>query len=88
MFAHIPVGALRAFESAARLQSFKRAAAELHVTPTAVSHQMKALEQRLGLTLFERRARAVSLTAAGEKLFHAVHSAWLDISQALLTGLR
>jgi len=83
MFAHLPVGALRTFEAAARLQSFKRAAAELHVTPTAVSHQMKALEQRLGLPLFERRTRGVSLTAAGESLFRCVHGAWLDIAQAL-----
>ncbi|GAB1578057.1 LysR substrate-binding domain-containing protein [Bordetella petrii] len=83
MFAHLPVSALRAFESAARLQSFKRAAAELHVTPTAISHQMKSLEQRLGLALFERRARAVRLTSAGETLFRAVHGAWLDIAQAL-----
>ncbi|MDM9559739.1 MULTISPECIES: LysR substrate-binding domain-containing protein [Bordetella] len=83
MFAHLPVNALRAFESAARLQSFKRAAAELHVTPTAISHQMKGLEQRLGLALFERRARAVGLTPAGETLFRAVHGAWLDIAQAL-----
>ena len=81
MFAHLPVGALRTFEAAARLQSFKRAAAELHVTPTAVSHQMKALEQRLGLPLFERRTRGVSLTAAGESLFRCVHGAWLDIAQ-------
>ena len=46
MFANLPVTALRTFESAARLRSFKLAAAELAVTPTAVSHQVKALEQR------------------------------------------
>lgn len=83
MFAHLPVSALRAFEAAARLQSFKGAAAELHVTPTAISHQMKALEHRLGLPLFDRRARGVSLTASGDMLFRIVHGAWLDIAQAL-----
>ena len=83
MFAHLPVVALRAFEAAARLQSFKHAAAELHVTPTAVSHQIKALEHRLGLRLFQRRARGVSLSAGGELLFRCVHGAWLDIAQTL-----
>ena len=57
MFANLPVTALRTFESAARLRSFKLAAAELAVTPTAVSHQVKALEQRVGVALFERAAR-------------------------------
>ncbi|MCD0501693.1 LysR substrate-binding domain-containing protein [Bordetella petrii] len=83
MFAHLPVAALRAFESAARLQSFKQAAAELHVTPTAISHQMKNLEHRLGMPLFERRARGVSLTPGGQALFRCVHGAWLDIAQTL-----
>ncbi|MFY3065968.1 LysR family transcriptional regulator, partial [Achromobacter xylosoxidans] len=48
MFASLPVTALRAFEAAARLRSFKAAAAELSVTPTAVSHQIKALERHAG----------------------------------------
>lgn len=49
MFASLPVTALRAFEAAARLRSFKAAAAELAVTPTAVSHQIKALERHAGV---------------------------------------
>ncbi|WZB70977.1 LysR family transcriptional regulator [Achromobacter xylosoxidans] len=57
MFANLPVTALRTFESARALRSFKLAAAELAVTPTAVSHQVKALEQRVGVALFERAAR-------------------------------
>lgn len=53
------------FESAARQLSFKQAAAELHVTPSAVSQQLATLEAQLGLMLFERRPRAVALTEAG-----------------------
>ena len=60
-----PLNALRAFESAARLQSFARAAAELHVTPAAISHQVKGLEDFLGIKLFRRRASGLELTHAG-----------------------
>src|SRR5215470_1228375 len=55
---------LRAFCVAARHLSFKLAAAELCVTPSAVSHQMKELEELLGVRLFERRTRALELTSA------------------------
>ena len=64
-----PLAALRAFEAAARHGSFKHAAAELAVTPTAISHQIRSLEDQLGLSLFERRARQVSLTEAGARLY-------------------
>ena len=60
-----PLGALRAFESASRQLSFVRAADELHVTPAAVSHQIKQLEQWLKLKLFDRGANGVTLTTAG-----------------------
>lgn len=63
------LNALRVFEAAARRLSFKDAAEELHVTPTAVSHQIGNLEDALGLALFERTARRVKLTAAGRQLF-------------------
>lgn len=59
---------LKTFQIAARLQSFKAAAEELYVTPSAVSHQIKALEEQLGVTLFERGARGartLALTDAG-----------------------
>ena len=59
---------LKTFQIAARLQSFKAAAEELYVTPSAVSHQIKALEEQLGVTLFERGvrgARTLALTDAG-----------------------
>lgn len=87
MFATLPVNALRTFESAARLRSFKLAAAELAVTPTAISHQIKALEQQLGFALFERVPRGVRLTPKGETLFSGVHGALLDVA-ATLEGLR
>ena len=61
----LPLNALRAFEAAARHLSFTKAAAELHVTPTAVGHQVKALEEFLGVTLFHRLNRALRLTDAG-----------------------
>jgi LysR family glycine cleavage system transcriptional activator len=59
---------LRAFEAAARLLSFKRAAEELNVTPTAISHQVRQLEEAIGIRLFERRTRQVLLTAEGQVL--------------------
>lgn len=67
-----PLGALRVFEAAARRLSFKLAAEELNVTPTAVSHQVRLLEDTLGIKLFERRTRQVRLTASGHALFPAV----------------
>lgn len=59
-----PLNALKAFEAAARLLSVKKAAAELSVTPAAVSHQIKALEDHLGVKLFYRHNRALELTEA------------------------
>ena len=61
-----PLTALRAFEAAARHLSFAKAAAELNVTPAAVSHQIKALEAQLGVTLFRRANRAIYLTEAAQ----------------------
>jgi LysR family glycine cleavage system transcriptional activator len=54
-----PLNTLRAFEAAARYLSFKKAAAELHVTAGAVSHQVKLLEDHMGVTLFRRLTRAL-----------------------------
>lgn len=64
-----PFSALRAFEAAARHGSFKQAANELAVTPTAISHQIRLLEQFTGLTLFKRQVRKVVLTDAGSELY-------------------
>lgn len=58
----------KTFDVAARFNSFKQAAEELHVTPTAVSHQIKALEEMLGTLLFKRKTRAVTLTKEGQLL--------------------
>jgi LysR family glycine cleavage system transcriptional activator len=64
-----PIQLLIAFEAAGRLGSFKAAAAELHLTPSAVSQQLRALEAHLQLELFERRPRAVALSEAGSFYF-------------------
>ena len=63
-----PLNALRAFEAAARCLSFQAAAAQLFVTPAAISHQVKHLEDYLGVKLFLRGHRTVQLTAEGEAL--------------------
>ena len=64
-----PLSALRAFEAAARHLSLTNAARELHVTAGALSHQIRGLEDLLGVKLFERRVRAIALTAAGKQLY-------------------
>ena len=74
-----PTRNLRVFCVAARHRSFKLAADELHLTPSAVSHQMKELEEVLGVRLFVRRPRALELTTAGSTL--------LDEIEPLLTAL-
>lgn len=76
------LGGLRAFEAAARRQSFVAAADELGVTPGAVSQQVKALEARLGLALFERRPQALVLTAAGRDYAPALRAAFDAIAAA------
>ena len=84
MFARMPSpAALRTFEAAARLGSFKAAARELAVMPSAVSHQIRALEEHLEVPLFIRRTRAVELTESGRKLSRAVHQAFRQIMVAL-----
>ena len=61
-----PLNSLRAFEAAARHLSIRRAALELHVTPAAVSQQVKSLEEYLGLTLFSRAKRGLAPTPEAE----------------------
>jgi len=77
-----PLQSLRAFEAAARLRSFTRAAAELSVTQGAVSRQIRNLEQRLGVTLFARVDRGVRLTPVGEHYFQVVGESLLRIARA------
>ncbi len=71
----IPLEALRGFESAARLLNFTRAAEELHLTQSAVSREIRSLEDRLGTRLFERAKGGLRLTPAGAALQHAVSAA-------------
>ena len=74
-----PLGALRVFEAAARLMSFGKAADELSVTPAAISHQIHALEQLLGVKLFHRRNRSVALTASARILLPGLGEAFGQI---------
>lgn len=83
MFSKLPLTGLKAFEAAARLSSFKRAAAELAVSPSAVSHQVKALEEWLGQRLFERVAKGAVLTPVGAALFAQVHEHFSGLDEAL-----
>ncbi|MFP6744301.1 MAG: transcriptional regulator GcvA [Alphaproteobacteria bacterium] len=75
--------ALRAFEAAARHLSFTRAAAELNVTQAAVSHQIKALESHLGVRLFHRLTRRLTLTDEGDTLYSVVGDAYQRIAGAI-----
>ncbi len=88
MFGRLPpLPALRAFEAAARLGSFKSAAEELYVTPTAISHQIRSLESTLGVGLFERKTRSVELTEVGRALAPALTRGFLEIRFALENAL-
>ena len=82
--AQLPLNALRAFEASARHLSFTRAAAELFVTQAAVSHQVKALEQRLGVTLFRRLPRGLTLTDEGQALLPVVSDSFDRIGHTML----
>lgn len=78
--------ALRAFEAAARLGSFARASEELHLTPSAVSHQIRALERWFGRALFRRANRQATLTADGQRLLAGLSSAF-DAIEAVCAEL-
>lgn len=78
-----PLNALRAFEAAARHLSLTRAAAELNVTPGALSHQIRGLEELLGLKLFERGVRSIALTAAGKQLYPGLQTGFVHIRDAV-----
>ena len=78
-----PLNALRAFEAAGRHLSFTKAAEELHVTPAAVSHQVKALEQYLGVPLFRRLTRALLLTDAGQAALPLLHDGFDRLEEAV-----
>jgi len=84
VFSLLPqLNSIRVFEAAARLTSFKAAAGELNVTPTAVSHQICNLEKKLGTLLFERKTRAINLTPEGAKLARVAHQSLQQIASIL-----
>ena len=80
---YLPLNALRAFEAAARHESFTRAAIELCVTPAALSHQVKALEERLGTSLFRRLPRGLALTDEGQALLPVLRDSFDRIAELL-----
>lgn len=78
-----PLSALRAFEAAARHLSLTHAARELSVTPGALSHQIRGLEDFLGVKLFERRVRAIALTTEGRQLYPGLQTGFAHIREAV-----
>src|SRR5262245_59148872 len=83
-----PLIELRAFEAAARHMSFKQAAAELGVTPTAISHQIRLLERYCGHPLFRRQPRPLTLTEAGARLFPVIRNGLQAFATAIATVKR
>src|ERR1700745_4186419 len=78
-----PLNALRAFEVAARHLSLTKTAVELNVTPGSLSHQIRGLEDNLGVKLFDRGVRSIALTAAGKALQPGLQAGFLHIRDAL-----
>lgn len=76
-----PLSAIRVFESVARLQNFTKAAQELNMTQSAVSYQIKLLEEFAGAPLFQRLARGVALTAKGETVAPVIRRALADLGE-------
>ncbi len=84
MLRHIPgLAALKAFDASARHLNFTRAAGELNVTPAAVSHQIKELEEALGVSLFQRTSRHMQLTRQGQMLKPAIADSLEGLTRAL-----
>ncbi|GIZ50731.1 transcriptional regulator GcvA [Noviherbaspirillum aridicola] len=82
-FRRLPnLAALRAFEAAARHGNFTRAAEEIHVTHGAISHQVRALEEELGVTLFARHGKRITVTPEGERFAETLRRALGDIAGA------
>jgi DNA-binding transcriptional LysR family regulator len=80
-----PLKALRAFEAAARHGSFTEAAKELSLTQGAISYQVRQLESKLGITLFQRSARLVTLTGAGQSLYRTVHRLFRELEDEIIS---
>lgn len=85
MASHFPgIRALRGFEAAGRHLNFSRAAAELGLTPAAISHQIKEIEEQLGVTLFSRTSRSMQLTVTGEILHGAATEALTSLERGVV----
>ena len=78
-----PLNALRAFEAAARHMSFRKAAEELCVTPAAISHQIRTIEEYLGIEMFVRSNRSIELTEHGKRCLHDVSLGFEHLMRAL-----
>ena len=83
-----PLNALRAYEAAARHLSLAKAAAELNVTPAAISHQLKTLEEHLGTRLFRRHSRGIRLTEAGRACLPAMTTGFECLAEAVTLAAR
>src|ERR1700761_328556 len=83
MYGVAPLNALRAFEATARHLSLTKAAMELHVSPGAISHQLRGLEDLLRVKLFERKVRTIALTAAGKMLYPGLQRGFAHIAEAV-----
>ena len=83
LLSNVPISAIRAFEAAARTGSFRDAANELHLTPSAVSHAIRKLETTMSTTLFERGTRSVRLTPAGENLMRHAGAAFDNLRRGI-----
>src|SRR3712207_5777938 len=83
MLQPMPLSFLRAFEAAGRTGSFRAAAVELNLTPSAVSHAIRKLEQSLGIPLFERDTRNVRLSYEGEALMRHVSRAFDELRRGM-----
>jgi LysR family glycine cleavage system transcriptional activator len=81
--AAIPLNALRTFEAVASRLSFSKGAEALHVTPAAVSSQVRSLEEKLNVKLFHRQGRNITLTAAGRQLLPGVQRGLNEMAQAV-----
>jgi LysR family glycine cleavage system transcriptional activator len=83
MQGQLPLNALRAFEVAARHKSFSKAAEELHVTPAAISQQIKTLEDYIGTPLFHRLSRGIALTKAAESALPALNEGFSGVAEGM-----
>ena len=83
MVLKVPLSTLRVFEAAARRRSFQAAATELNLTPSAVSHAVRKMEESLGVVLFERVGRGVSLSSEGQTLMGYTERAFEELQRGM-----